>query len=160
MDGTGFDNLARKMGGMSSRRSVLKALLASVAAAGSVAGLGSQALAASRAPREPRVRIFQPRTRSRGEDSQSVCKPYGVACSRADGDCCTGLACEFNTTCHCPIGTIYCSGVCTMLEFDVNNSGACGNICGAGQSCTVEMHLNSQTPARLLAVTLLDRESV
>jgi hypothetical protein len=32
-------------------------------------------------------------------------------------------------TCGCPSGYTNCGGICTVLDFDISNCGACGHIC-------------------------------
>lgn len=48
------------------------------------------------------------------------------------------VACGGNdsTPAQCPAGTMNCGGVCRDLSTDDANCGACGNPCGAGQTCS------------------------
>lgn len=39
-------------------------------------------------------------------------------------------------TCQCPAGTTNCGGSCVSLATDVNNCGACGNVCQKGPNAT------------------------
>jgi hypothetical protein len=63
-----------------------------------------------------------------------------AGCSTLGGACC-GSVCGvgecFNQACRCPLGSFDCNGACVNLARDHANCGTCGNVCGAGQLCSV-----------------------
>jgi len=119
MDGGGFDKLARRLAGATTRRGVLQGALV-----GLVGGVAVHD-ATDAAPRR-----------------RSVCREAGVSCTRS-GQCCSGT-CERvalsvgrapRYTCACESGKTFCSRGCRDLQSDVDHCGACGNSCGANGVC-------------------------
>jgi hypothetical protein len=111
MDGARFDDLVRTFADTTSRRSVLKGLLASAAAA-----LGARA----------------------GSARAQACRPAGRLCS-VSSQCCSGLCDTTNpdptqrNRCACPPGQENCRGLCTdpatAYRADPANCGACDRRC-------------------------------
>lgn len=129
MDGTRFDDVARRFGRMLDRRRVL----AAVAAIGAAGVAGVDAVGA--APRR-------------------TCRPVAASCLRGR-ECCSGI-CETRRTaprnrrnrCVCPAGEIACGMECVDPSSNKNHCGACGNVCPGtcvsgvctcqGVTCTVD----------------------
>ena len=129
MDGTRFDDVARRFGRMLDRRRVLAAI-AAIGAAG-VAGVDD----VGAAPRR-------------------TCRPVAASCLR-NRDCCSGI-CETRRTaprnrrnrCVCPAGELACGMECVDPSSNKNHCGACGNVCPGtcvsgvctcqGVTCTVD----------------------
>ena len=61
----------------------------------------------------------------------TTCEALGYICGTAPDGCGGTLQCgqcqSLEATC--------CAGQCVFTEFDVNNCGSCGNVCGAGAIC-------------------------
>jgi hypothetical protein len=117
VDGSRFDRIAREMATSRSRRSLLKGLTGSLAAA--IAGTAGL----------------------RGADAAAGCKREGQVC-RENPNCCSGLCgkdASGRRVCACPAGTTPCNGMCvnpaTAFQTDKANCGACGNACRGGQIC-------------------------
>ena len=125
MDSREFDSLAKKIAEQTSRRGVLKAV-AGGAAAGLLALFGVREASAEpvggRGGRgcvaDCKQRFGPGRERGRCIDG---CGGAGAVRS------CRGVTCQEGEVC--------CNGVCTFLEYDEANCGACGNACGTGEVC-------------------------
>jgi hypothetical protein len=76
---------------------------------------------------------------------QGVCacrqggKLCGSVCCYDANTCCDGVCCIPGWSCCsgrcCAPGGSCCSGACTVVSYDPNNCGACGNACAADQEC-------------------------
>jgi hypothetical protein len=127
MDDRRFDELTRTLAGVSSRRSVLKALSGgALAAAGTLIGV----------------------------NRAGACRPVTSIC-RKNGDCCSNNCGPRDITgrqrCACPSGQTLCDGACKgAADFasDVQNCGSCDNVCGADPcfSATCTDGVCGQTP--------------
>ncbi len=62
----------------------------------------------------------------------------GGECACPDGFICMGdgLNMCVPSDGDCPAGLTLCNGSCTNLSFDTLNCGACGNVCGGGETCS------------------------
>ncbi len=114
MEGTRFDDLARRVGLAVTRRGALK--MALVVAAG--AGIDDAS----------------------ANGRSGLCRQLRKGCTRGS-QCCSG-ACETSrqaprgarNRCKCPDGQGGCNGACVSFN-SVENCGACGNACGDSQIC-------------------------
>lgn len=140
-----FDDLTRRLGANSSRRTVLKGLLAG--AVGGFAGLvgGGEALAA----------------KGSGGSNKPDCCPSSAPrlcdytcvnvstdpnhCGGCASACPTGATCQ-NGACLCPQGTMQCGNACVDTSSDSNNCGTCGHVCASGQSCVAGSCASSCSP--------------
>lgn len=114
MDDRTFDGLTKALASGTSRRRLVKGVLA-----GAVGGAVS--LAGTFGVRE----------------AAAVCKAYGQTCV-AGAECCTGF-CAATKRCRCPAGTGFCNGACqpaSAFQSDPNNCGGCNNRCASTGTCT------------------------
>jgi hypothetical protein len=138
-----FDDLSRLAGERSSRRAVLKGLVATVLAAVfgrfGAGGAGAQ----TRCIPENRVCPSTSRCCPTGRNGQQlICRNSTLGGKRCqppsqpggfcvvNADCASGLSC-CNGVC-CPAGHTCCDGICRNLNTDPNNCGACGVVCEGG----------------------------
>jgi hypothetical protein len=63
----------------------------------------------------------------------SACKRAGKSCDKSK-DCCDGARCK-RGKCVCKGDRTKCDGGCFDLEREARHCGACGNECGAGETC-------------------------
>jgi hypothetical protein len=72
------------------------------------------------------------------KEAAAGCKKVGNKCDKSK-DCCDGAKCKGgkNGKCRCKSGLSDCPGekACLDLNTDLNNCGACGNPCAAGELC-------------------------
>lgn len=116
MDEKRFDNIVRILARGSSRRSILRGFVASLAG-GLLGAAGSQGAGAI------------------------ACRGTGRVC-RVDGNCCSGRCVQESglsarRVCACPGGGVPCRGTCldrNALLSDPDNCGACGHRC-PGSAC-------------------------
>ena len=117
MDGSRFDNLSRAFSLSSTRRSAIRAAVATAIGGASVVALAESGSA------------------------QVVCRSAGQACTR-NKQCCSD-ACDTRRSapsnqrnkCYCPNGRTDCGNACVDLTSDENHCGACGIACGGGETC-------------------------
>jgi hypothetical protein len=124
-----IDDLARSLATAAARRDVLRMILGAVA--GGVAATAVKADAAAFARTSLPITRTVPRRRPR----PGRCRDYGQSCDPAGNDCCLGLACDRDSTCLCPIGSVRCGGDCVLIEIDPDNCGGCGIACPPGTRC-------------------------
>jgi hypothetical protein len=118
MDDCRFDQIARSMAGIRSRRAFAKAL-AGGAFAGLAAVVGAGGASAKQPPQE---------CRNKGE----TCNAVKACCEGLN--CCKGH-CQEAPCKPCANGQKICEGKCTHVKNDKWNCGECGNICPAGRVC-------------------------
>lgn len=136
MEDTRFDTLAKALGALTTRRFTLGALL------GRPSGLHTADDAAAKrksgtckppcteCTRCQRGKCRKKAGKKRCKKGACVPKGAGIPCSVPAGG-----SCESGGACGCPAGLTNCAGVCTMLETDATNCGACGTSCGAARTC-------------------------
>jgi hypothetical protein len=151
MDGSRFDRITRNLASGTSRRSLIKTAIGSIAAAAVASRLGSDADAARRTATGPTptpIPVKCPGQQipcgsscccpSGSDKCESECCPTGQAVC-CDGACCYGQ-CMGEEIC-CPSNSIVCNGVC--LE-----PGQCcaDSDCPSGQMCTNNQCVNNCLP--------------
>ncbi|MEI8258916.1 MAG: hypothetical protein WCJ30_24875 [Deltaproteobacteria bacterium] len=67
-------------------------------------------------------------------DAASV--PDGIDASSTDGCPSRDVFAPVGDATSCPAGVTLCGSTCVDLRVDRNNCGACGAVCGAGQTCS------------------------
>ncbi len=103
MDGDRFDALTRRWAQTGTRRSLLRGL------GGGLAALGIGAAAHRSA-------------------AAVICRQNGVLCAKG-AQCCAGYCDGKTNRCSCPPGQTLCGDTCKVLDSDLANCGACGNVC-------------------------------
>jgi hypothetical protein len=116
MDGPQFDDFARKLTGLASRRRVLGGLL----------GVAAGAMVAGEAGAQVR---------------RATCRSASTGCTR-NAQCCSGLCATSRSLprnrrnrCVCPSDLATCGGGCVDLATDESHCGACGEACDTGAMC-------------------------
>src|SRR5262249_51240952 len=118
MDDRRFDQIARSMADVRSRRAFVKTL-AGGALAGLAAVVGVGGASAKQPPQECR-------------DNGQTCNAKKPCC---DGlNCCKGH-CQAEPCKACKAGQEVCDGKCTDVKHDKFNCGDCGVVCSAGHIC-------------------------
>ena len=121
MDHRRFDAFSRALAHTGSRRTAVRAALAAIVG-GSAVGLAS------------------------GADARIVCRKMQQSCSR-DQQCCGGycdrrrnIPRELRNRCGCRAGNVVCPGsqLCIDTSSDVNNCGACGDVCPSDAMACIE----------------------
>jgi hypothetical protein len=136
VEDTRFDTLAKALGALTTRRFTLGALL------GGPIGLHTSDDAAAKRKsgtcKPPCTECTRcQRGKCRKKDGKKRCKKAACVPKGAGAPCSVpaGGSCESGGACGCPAGLTNCAGVCTMLETDAANCGACGTSCGAARTC-------------------------
>lgn len=114
MDNQRFDDLTRRLASGTSRRRLVRGMVAS-AVAGVVTRFGG------------------------GGAEAQACRLVGQTCNETF-PCCGAARCsapdaQGRRFCRCTPALTNCDGRCRNLQVDENNCGACGRTCLAGQSC-------------------------
>jgi hypothetical protein len=137
MDETQFDNLARGLAGLRSRRSALKTLLGgALGGAAVLVGAGTAGAAKPANPGKPSKPDCCPADAPTLCDLTCTPTPTDASNCGACGNVCQGGKICVGGACTCPSGQTDCAGTCVDKLSDVNNCGACSHVCPAGNNLT------------------------
>jgi hypothetical protein len=115
-----LDEISRLLAKSVSRRESLRSIGAALAGV----ALGSLGVGTAWAARPDRCTAFCRSCSNKAQRNQCVaaCRACNGNTSRLCGSC-GAYVC-------CPTGKACCNGICTPVNSDPNNCGACGNVCG------------------------------
>lgn len=135
MDDTRFDNVAKALGSLATRRLTLAALVGGVFGPYDV--VETEAAKSGKCKREPGECEVCQKGKCKKKNGKKKCKA-GKIIPKANGTACTdpsGNATCQNGVCTCPSPLTNCSGSCRPTQADPTNCGTCGNVCPATTIC-------------------------
>ena len=115
-----LDEISKLLAASVSRRESLRTIGVALAGA-TLSTLGINTAWAARPDRCTAFCRWCP-TKTKRNQCMEACRACNGNTSRLCGSC-GAYVC-------CPAGTACCNGICTDLNSDANNCGACGNVCG------------------------------